>query len=79
MDILSFENLMRTIAKWIDTALKGNPGPKGFALIVFDFNSPGAGNYISNADRKDMIATLRETADRLEQNQDIPAAHTTIQ
>ena len=78
MDIQSFENLMGTIATEIDGILKYNSGPKGFVLIVFDFNAPGAGNYISNANREDMIAALREIADRLEQNQDIPAARTTI-
>lgn len=51
----------------------------GFALIVFDFDNPGIGNYISNAERSDMIKSLRETADRLERNQDIPPAHKIIQ
>lgn len=44
----------------------------GFALIVFPFGDSGTSNYISNAERKDMIKALRETADRLELNEDIP-------
>ena len=51
----------------------------GFALILFEFNNPGIGNYVSNAERPDMIKALRETADRLEKNQDIPPAHKTEQ
>ena len=34
------------------------------------FNEPGQSNYISNADRKDMIKSLRETADRLDNKED---------
>jgi len=54
-------------------------GGMGFAIIVFEFHKPGISNYISNAKRADMIKALRETADRLEKQQDIPPAHTTIQ
>ena len=43
-----------------------------YALILFDFYKPGIGNYVSNANREDMIKTLRETADKLENNEDIP-------
>lgn len=38
----------------------------GFALIVFEFDAPALSNYISNAQRPDMIKALRETANRLE-------------
>ncbi|MBS2100413.1 hypothetical protein [Carboxylicivirga linearis] len=49
-----------------------NQLPKGFgfALIVFPSCGPGTSNYISNAQRTDMIKALRETADRIEKNQD---------
>lgn len=40
-------------------------------LLVAPFN-PGISNYISNGSRKDVITALRETADRLEKNQDNP-------
>jgi hypothetical protein len=46
------------------------PQDFGFAIIVFPFNNPGISNYISNANRSDMIKALRETADRLEKRQD---------
>lgn len=46
------------------------PKEFGFALIVFPFYGPGTSNYISNAQRCDMIKALRETADRIEKNQD---------
>lgn len=50
----------------------GNMLPKemGYAIIVFKFNEPSISNYISNAQRPNMIKALRETADRLEKNQD---------
>lgn len=43
----------------------------GFAFLLFEFHTPGESNYISNAERRDMIKALRETADRLERSQDI--------
>ena len=45
--------------------------PRGtlFTLIVFD--DPGVGQYIGNAERQDVIRALRETADRLENREDI--------
>ena len=73
------EDIMRLLAAGINGVLKDNGMPKGFALIVFDFHEPGVGNYISNASREDMIKSLRETADRLEKKQDIPAVRPTIQ
>jgi hypothetical protein len=67
------EQIMRTIATGIDTAMKEFEPKMGFCLLVFPFGNPGIGNYIGNADRSDMIKVLRETADRLEANEDIPA------
>lgn len=46
----------------------------GFALLTFEFRQPKIGNYVSNAERPTMIQALRETADRLETNQDIPVS-----
>lgn len=40
-----------------------------FALVVF--NDPAIGQYISNCRREDMIRALRETADRLENREDV--------
>lgn len=73
-----FEELMRDLAAAIDLTLKDNIGEKGWALLVFDFNQPGIANYVSNANREDMIKMLRETADRLENNEDIPEISNTI-
>lgn len=57
---------MRQIAKMINKELGG----LGFALVVFEFNKPGMSNYISNAQRPDMIKALYETAERLNGKQD---------
>jgi len=73
------ELVMKELGAEINEALEATFGKKGFALIVFDFNKPGISNYVSNAKREDMIAALRETADRIEKNQDIPKAHPTVQ
>jgi len=40
----------------------------GFALFMFEFGSDTAGDYVSNADRKDMIKFMRDLANRLESN-----------
>lgn len=73
------EKALRHIAGAIQDTIDYEFGKMGFALLVFDFNNPGISNYISNADRQDMIKSLRETADRLERNHDIPPAVKTIQ
>lgn len=78
MEISILEDIMRHLAAGINGVLNDNDMPKGFALIVFDFHEPGVSNYISNASREDMIKSLRETAYRLENNQDIPAVHPTM-
>jgi hypothetical protein len=38
----------------------------GFALFVFPFNKPGIWNYISTAQRTDMINSVRQIIDQLE-------------
>jgi len=76
------EELLRRLATIIDGTLEGHLGKMGFALVVFEFDKPGLGNYISNAQRADMITALRELADRLESRSDIPATptdHETVQ
>lgn len=42
----------------------------GFALLIFEFNKPGQCNYLSNADRSDMITAMFETATRLKNKED---------
>lgn len=63
---------MRNLANLIQPQING----LGFALLVFPFNEPGMSNYISNAERKDMIKALREAADRFEKNQDFKTPET---
>lgn len=58
--------IMRSTMKELETKFKGF----GCCLLIFEFDKPGISNYISNAERKSMIQALRETADRLENNQD---------
>lgn len=58
---------MQKMAKAVEKFL---PKEFGFTLLVFPFNTPGTSNYISNANRADMIKAMRESADRLEKKQD---------
>lgn len=58
---------MRKLANKVKKEL---PKDLGFCILTFETGKPGVSNYISNCDRKDMIACLRETADRIERNQD---------
>jgi len=58
---------MRGLAGMISAAL---PKGFGFALVVFEFHTPGIANYISSAERQTMIQALKETIARLEAKQD---------
>lgn len=76
MNIRESENLMVDCADFIKKTIPGY----GFGLIIFEFTNnedhkkvkENVGNYISNANREDMIDALREAADRLEKNETIP-------
>jgi hypothetical protein len=70
MNLAHTEQQLAGIARCLEEAMPG----MGFALLVFEFNAPGVSNYVSNAERADMIQALRETADRLEQHHDLPPA-----
>lgn len=74
-------DLMNALAHGVDDILNppppGLPGAKGprkwgFFMAVFPLDNPGQTtpggrfNYISNADRLDVLATLKELAARLE-------------
>jgi hypothetical protein len=63
------EELMRIVARGISEVFPG----MAFTLLIFNFNATGSANYISNTNRGDMVKTLRETADRLERREEIPA------
>jgi hypothetical protein len=55
---------MNALAAVLDEALNdGGDGKTGFMLLVFDFGEPKDNsrmNYISNAERADMLVALRE-------------------
>ncbi len=51
------------IAKELDNHLN----PLGFVLLSFDFCEPGIANYVSNANRKDVVKAMFETAYRLKE------------
>jgi hypothetical protein len=52
--------------------LKGNDRKVGFCLMIFNFGEgPGRANYISNADRKDIVTLLKEQVKRFEGQPDI--------
>lgn len=64
---------MNRIARHIDQALNGKPKPGkkptvGFILLTAEFGKIEGGrvNYISNGERADMIAMLREYLARVE-------------
>ena len=70
-ELRSYFNRM---AKLIEDWLPPGPSAKGkclFFLIVNDQIEPGIAQYVSNVQREDAIKMLRETADRLELNQDV--------
>jgi hypothetical protein len=69
---LTPEEILEILFNAIQQYFKDMGIDTGFALLTFDFGGPGTGNYVSNADSDDMILALRETADKLERNQDIP-------
>lgn len=67
-----FRERMNTLAGFINHDLNGNSMPRkvGFCLLVFEFDKIEGGrvNYISNADRKDMIGAMKEYIARNEDN-----------
>jgi len=61
--------MMNALAKGVDKALNGEAGKKtnGFLLMVFPFDGfDGRANYISNANRDDVIVLLKEQLARFE-------------
>jgi len=59
---------MRDLADMVNAKIPGI----GFALLVFDFDTAGMTNYVSNAIREDMVLALRETLKRFEEGQTFP-------
>ena len=63
-----YRNKMNFLAQQLDEffngAAKGDQRSTGFCLMVFKFGDEGRANYISNADRKDLVALLKEQLKR---------------
>lgn len=60
--------MMRDLANVIAKAVPG----VGFALMVFDFHEPWIVNYISNANRDDMILAMEAMVKVLKAKRDFP-------
>lgn len=59
--------LAREIDEFFNGPSKGEKRETGFVLMVFPFGGPGGRcNYISNADRTDVLATLKDQVARFE-------------
>lgn len=74
--------LMNSIAKVLDEGLnggaKGKARKNGFILIIFPFDEVtggGRANYISNADRADVVTMLKEQIKRFEGQPDVTGTH----
>lgn len=63
---------MRQLAKKIEKEIPG----LGFAVLVFEFHKPGMANYVSNAQREDMIKAMEETLKRWKSKTDFPTPET---
>lgn len=63
-----FREQMNSLGKLLDQAFNPTwPKRIGFALLVFPFgDDPGRMNYLSNSERKDMIAAMKEFIARAE-------------
>jgi hypothetical protein len=65
-----YRDMMRKIAEAIDEGFNGNRKPKkvGFVLLTAEFGKIDGGrvNYISNGERDDMIAMMKEWIARAE-------------
>ena len=71
-----FERIMNSLAHGLDEILNGKTRPKsiGFVLMVFPFDEvqgEGRCNYISNAQRDDIVVMLKEQIKRFEGQPDI--------
>jgi len=67
---MEYRARMEAIARAIDEFLNGPPPRKktvGFCLMVFAFGEgPGRANYMSNANREDVVTLLKEQLARFE-------------
>lgn len=63
-----YRAMMRDLAESFDSLVNepGKPKTTGFAIFIFDFDDTKRVNYISNANRVDMIAAMKEWLARAE-------------
>ncbi len=69
-----YAQIMNDLALIVDRAFNGGQKPKktGFVMLVFPFEDhEGRCNYISNADRKDVVIMLKEQLKRFEGQPDM--------
>jgi hypothetical protein len=67
-------DMMNALARGVDEILNGKGGTKknGFVMLVFPFDGhEGRCNYISNAERKDIVVLLKEQLARFEGAPDV--------
>jgi hypothetical protein len=64
--------------KMAEQVIKLLPKDFGCTILVFPYQRPEVANYISTANREDMIKHLRECADRLEQKEDFETPENNI-
>jgi predicted RNA-binding protein len=66
----AYRRKMNDLADALDTyfngALRGEKRHTGFCLMVFRFGEGGRANYISNANREDVVTLLKEQLARFE-------------
>lgn len=60
------QSLARGLDKILNGDLTGEDRKVGFTLLLFNFGDEGRVNYVSNADRADMIATMKTLLARWE-------------
>lgn len=58
--------LAGTLDRTFNGDAKGDARKIGFVLLVFSFGDETRANYISNADRKGIVTTLKELVARFE-------------
>jgi len=69
---IEYREMMNKLAAGLDSAFNGQRRGKardtGFVLLMFPFNATEGArtNYISNADRRDIIVALKEIVARFE-------------
>ena len=64
--------LAEQLDEFFNAGTKGKARKTGFCLMVFDFGEgAGRANYISNADRTDVVTLFREQLKRFEGTPDV--------